>query len=36
MVSTMKEVGRAMIHTAIDGYPKQILEVRDINAIGKL
>jgi uncharacterized protein YbjT (DUF2867 family) len=27
---TMSEVGRAMINSVIDGYPSQILEVRDI------
>lgn len=33
--STLKGVGRAMIRCAAEGYPKQILEVRDINALGK-
>lgn len=28
--STMKAVGLSMIHTALNGYPKQILEVKDI------
>jgi uncharacterized protein YbjT (DUF2867 family) len=30
-VSTLRDVGRAMIHCVIQGYPKQILEVKDIN-----
>jgi hypothetical protein len=34
-VSTLEDVGRAMIRCATQGYPKQILEVRDINALGK-
>jgi hypothetical protein len=34
-VSTLEDVGRAMIRCATQGYPKQILEVRDINAQGK-
>lgn len=29
-VSTLKEMGLAMIHTALHGYPKKILEVEDI------
>jgi nucleoside-diphosphate-sugar epimerase len=34
-VSTLEVVGRAMIRCVTQGYPKQILEVRDINALGK-
>jgi uncharacterized protein YbjT (DUF2867 family) len=34
-VSTLEDVGRAMIRCVRQGYPKQILEVRDINALGK-
>jgi hypothetical protein len=34
-VSTLEDVGRAMIRCVTQGYPKQILEVRDINALGK-
>jgi len=33
-VSTLQQVGRAMIRAAIDGAPKSVLEVRDINALG--
>jgi hypothetical protein len=33
-VSTLKEVGLAMIHT-VDGYPKNILEVKDIVELAK-
>jgi hypothetical protein len=33
-VSTMCQVALAMIHAAQSGYPKSILEVRDINALG--
>jgi uncharacterized protein YbjT (DUF2867 family) len=32
-VSTLRQVALAMIHAATRGYPKTILEVRDINAI---
>jgi uncharacterized protein YbjT (DUF2867 family) len=35
-VSTLEDVGRAMIRCVTQGYPKQILEVRDINAAGSL
>src|SRR5579871_2321661 len=31
-VSTMRDVGRAMINSVLKGYPKQILEIKDINA----
>lgn len=34
-VSTLEDVGRAMIRCVTQGYAKQILEVRDINALGK-
>jgi uncharacterized protein YbjT (DUF2867 family) len=32
-VSTLKQVGRAMINAVWKGYPKQVLEVKDINAL---
>lgn len=32
-VSTMRQVALAMIHTALHGYPRPVLEVRDINAL---
>lgn len=34
-VLTMHEVGRAMINCVLKGYPKQILEVKDIKALAK-
>jgi uncharacterized protein YbjT (DUF2867 family) len=34
-VSTLKEVGIAMINLAIDGYEKPIVEVKDINVLSK-
>lgn len=34
-VSTLEDVGRAMIRCGTQGYPKTVLEVRDINALGK-
>jgi len=34
-VSTMRDVGLAMIHSVLKGYPKQILEIKDINALAK-
>ena len=34
-VSTMKEVGLAMINSVLKGYPKQILEIKDIKALAK-
>jgi uncharacterized protein YbjT (DUF2867 family) len=34
-VSTLEDVGRAMIRCVAQGYPKTILEVRDINSLGK-
>jgi uncharacterized protein YbjT (DUF2867 family) len=33
-VSTLEDVGRAMIRCATEGHPKTVLEVRDINAAG--
>ncbi len=33
--STLKQVGLAMIKTVLQGYDKQILEVRDINLFAK-
>lgn len=32
-VSTMKQVGLAMINSVLKGYPKQILEIKDINEL---
>ena len=32
-VTTTEKMGRAMIHAAIEGAPKPILETRDINAL---
>jgi len=32
---TLEEVGRAMIHTVIQGYPKQVLEIEDIKKLGQ-
>jgi hypothetical protein len=34
-VSTMREVGMAMINSVLKGYPKQILEISDINALAR-
>ncbi|MGE5498802.1 MAG: hypothetical protein ACM3Q2_12055 [Syntrophothermus sp.] len=34
-VLTMQEVGLAMINSVLKGYPKQILEVKDIRALAK-
>ncbi len=34
-VSTLRDVGLALIHSTLRGYPKQILEIRDINALAK-
>jgi uncharacterized protein YbjT (DUF2867 family) len=34
-VSTRRDVGLAMINSVLKGYPKQILEIRDINALAK-
>ncbi len=35
LASTLEDVGIAMIKCVTDGYPKQILEVKDINALAK-
>jgi len=35
MVSTLAEVGQAMINVTLHGYDKQVLEVRDIVAVAK-
>jgi uncharacterized protein YbjT (DUF2867 family) len=32
---TLEEVGRAMIHTVTQGYPKQVLEIEDIKKLAK-
>lgn len=32
---TLQEVGQAMIHAVSKGYPKQILEIKDIKALAK-
>jgi uncharacterized protein YbjT (DUF2867 family) len=32
-VSTMSQVGKAMINSVLNGFPKQILEVKDINSL---
>jgi uncharacterized protein YbjT (DUF2867 family) len=34
-VSTMRDVGLAMINSVLKGYPKQTLEIKDINALAK-
>ncbi len=34
-VSTLRDVALAMINTVLIGFPKQILEVKDINILGK-
>ncbi|MFZ3216592.1 MAG: NAD-dependent epimerase/dehydratase family protein [Candidatus Acidiferrales bacterium] len=34
-VSTMQDVGRAMINSVLKGYPKQILEIKDINLLAQ-
>ena len=34
-VSTLEDVGKAMIRCVTQGYPKPILEVKDINALGR-
>ncbi|MDO5608770.1 MAG: epimerase [Capnocytophaga sp.] len=33
--STLSQIGKAMIHTASKGFPKHILEVKDINEMAK-
>jgi uncharacterized protein YbjT (DUF2867 family) len=35
LASTLRVVGRAMIRCATEGYPKTVLEVRDINRAGE-
>ena len=35
-MSTLRELGRAMINTVKKGYPKQILEVKDIKVLAKV
>jgi uncharacterized protein YbjT (DUF2867 family) len=35
LVSTVHEVGLAMINSVLEGYPKSVLEIRDINALAK-
>jgi uncharacterized protein YbjT (DUF2867 family) len=34
-VSTMKDVGVAMINSVLKGYPKSVLEIKDINLLAK-
>jgi hypothetical protein len=34
-VSTLRDIGLAMINTVLVGYPKPILEIKDINALAK-
>jgi nucleoside-diphosphate-sugar epimerase len=34
-VSTLRDVARAMINTVVRGYPKPILEIKDINALAE-
>jgi uncharacterized protein YbjT (DUF2867 family) len=34
-VSTLRDVALAMIQTVLQGYPKQILEIKDINALAR-
>jgi len=34
-VSTMKDVGLAMINSVLKGYPKSVLEIKDINLLAK-
>jgi hypothetical protein len=31
----MREVGLAMINSVLKGYPKQVLEIRDINSLAR-
>jgi uncharacterized protein YbjT (DUF2867 family) len=35
-VSTLRDVGLAIINSVLKGYPKQVLEIRDINALAKI
>ena len=32
-VSTMSQVGQAMINSVLNDYPKQVLEIKDINSL---
>jgi hypothetical protein len=32
-VSTLRQVGRAMINAVVQGYPRETLEIRDINQL---
>jgi hypothetical protein len=34
-VSTVQDVGRAMINSVLRGYPKQVLEIKDINSLAR-
>jgi hypothetical protein len=34
-VSTLSDVGLAMINSVLKGYPKQVLEIRDINSLAR-
>lgn len=34
-VSTLRDVGSAMINSVLKGYPKQVLEIKDINALAR-
>lgn len=34
-VSTMREVGLPMINSALNGYPKQVPEIKDIKSLAK-
>jgi uncharacterized protein YbjT (DUF2867 family) len=34
-VSTLREVGLAMINSVLKGYPKQVLEIKDIKALAR-
>jgi uncharacterized protein YbjT (DUF2867 family) len=34
-VSTLRQVANAMINVTLDGYPRRILEIKDINALAK-
>lgn len=34
--STMSEVGLAMIDSVLKGYPKQVLEIKDIKSLAKV
>jgi uncharacterized protein YbjT (DUF2867 family) len=35
-VSTLQDVALAMVNTVVKGYPKQILEIKDINALARV